>query len=590
MASSIPSQTRAVDPFASYNSNSVNMLSRMFTYGQDGLSTSLSCDVIADATSNTEAVVQPGFVFKDDVWIHISAQHTVDFTDSDHYYNFDSGFDESGYYYIVLEYIYVKSRPAPQAQVLIVKPSQRASYTEGGQWLFLKAVKVEGSGPFYAVSFHDSDPEDTDNKRVYTSTYMGSEVSLPTHVQQTDESRVIYSKAEDDFYFGFSDKWLSLITACGASYSVDTNGFVKGELVYTRVDGNLSLALATLKPSTADGVVTKQGVYGIVQTVGKVEDVPVETGVTVTDGDLLYLSKSETGKVTNQITGPLSQFVGRCIDDTDSTSITMLFHRGEPSGSLTDELAIALSEVTLLSGNWNLSGSDYYQDVDITDIQEKNCAVTVWDSTSEYKIEPLDLEFINDNTLRVWMSSGATELVVFVVGLAVADLATSSVDVVTETLAAGGSWISDSGLYYQDIDVSSLIGQSSVVLVKNTATSEQIYPTQIQFDSTSNLRIWMSVNTEELEVVAIGESGPGKATVVLTTILASGASWTPSAGDYFQNINISDFGVSDDLVVQFYDIATDKTVIPATVDFSTPGNIKVWMTTNTSQLNVTIIG
>jgi hypothetical protein len=158
MASNIPSQARAVDPFASYNSNSVNMLTRAVTHGEDGISSALSCDVIADAVSNTKVIVQPGFVFSDDVWIHISAQHTVDFTDSDHYFNFDTGFDEAGYYYIVLEYIYQKSRPAPQAKLLIVKPSQRSAYTEGGQWLFLKAVKVEGVGTFHAVSLHDYDP------------------------------------------------------------------------------------------------------------------------------------------------------------------------------------------------------------------------------------------------------------------------------------------------------------------------------------------------------------------------------------------------------------------------------------------------
>jgi hypothetical protein len=395
---------------------------------------------------------------------------------------------------------------------------------------------------------------------------------------------------EDDFYFGFSDKWVSLVAACGASYLTDTNGFVKGELIYTRVDGHLSLALATLAPSTADGVVAKPGSNGVVQTVGRIENVPVETDITVVTGDLLYLSGSEPGKVTNQITSPLSQFVGRCVDDTDSTSVVMLFHRGEASGSISDEYATALSQVTLSSGNWLASGALFYQDVDITDIKEKSCVITVWDSTSEYKIEPLDLEFITDSTLRVWMSTGTSDLVVFIVGLSNIELSDSDVAIVTQTLTAGGGWILSGGLYYQDVDVSSLEGQSSAVLVKDTATDEQIYPTQIQFDTTSVLRIWMSVNTKTLEVVAAGKSAGLTNTIGVTTILPSGASWTPHGGNYYQNINASYFGSSTDIVLQFYDTDTDKVIVPSTVDFSISGNIRVWMNTNTKQLNVKIIG
>ena len=108
MASSIPTQARAVDPFASYNSDTVNTLTRTVNYGEDSIAYAKSCDVVLDATSITEVVLQTGFVYKDDVWINVSAQHTVDFTDSDHYYNFDSGFDEAGYYYIVLQYTFEK--------------------------------------------------------------------------------------------------------------------------------------------------------------------------------------------------------------------------------------------------------------------------------------------------------------------------------------------------------------------------------------------------------------------------------------------------------------------------------------------------
>ena len=589
MASSIPTQARAVDPFASYNSDTVNTLTRTVNYGEDSIAYAKSCDVVLDATSITEVVLQTGFVYKDDVWINVSAQHTVDFTDSDHYYNFDSGFDEAGYYYIVLQYTFEKSRPAPQAQALIIKPSQRSAFAEGGIWLFLKAVLVAGPGPFYVVSVHNSDPENTDNKRLYVKNYAGPEVVLPSFSATRDQSRIAYNYDDDDFYFGLSDKWISLITAPKTTYIADTSGFSLGDLVYMSTDGSLSLAVARLGISTADGVVSKVDSNGYVQTVGEVSNVTPETGSDVGVGKILYLSGSEPGTVSDDQTDIFSQFVGRCVAVPDSTSRTILFHRGEPLGVESAGLSTYVAQVTLSSGAWVLSSGIYYQDVDISTIDERNAVITVWDSTTGFMIQPQNIEFVSTSIARIWMPVNTETLYVFVVGPSEVTIADSDVIVVTDTLASGGAWIASGPLYYQNVNVSSIESRSAAVLVRDTSTNEQIIPTEIEFDSTATLRIWMSVNTQELEVTAIGPTFTSTTILSIVTVLPSGASWSLSGILYFQDIDITSLG-SNDVVVQFYDTSTLEMVVPSTVEFPDSTTVRVWMPDNTKQLNATIVG
>jgi len=410
MASSIPSQARAIDPFASYNSDTVNVLTRMLTNGEDGISTALSCDVI-DSTSTTEVILQPGFVYIDDVWINISAQHTVDFTDSNHYYNFDTGFDETGYYYVVLEYTYARSRPAPQSRALIIKPSQISAYTQGGSWLFLKAVKVEGVGPFHVASVHNYDLDNMDNKRIYVAKFAGTEVGLPTFNRERDQSRFVYGIEEDDFFFGFSDGWASLKATFGTSYPVDTVGFNEGDLVYTKSNGNLSLAVATLSVSTSDGVITKTDVDGLIQTVGKVEGVRVDSTSNVVVGTLVYLSKIEPGKISNTKSTPYHQFVGRCIGVIDSTSVAILYHRGEPEGTSGAESTILPS-----GASWIASGGLYYQEIDISSFGSNDVVIEIYDIDTSFKIEPTDIEFVSATTVKIWMPDDTHQLNVTIIG------------------------------------------------------------------------------------------------------------------------------------------------------------------------------
>jgi hypothetical protein len=214
MASSVPTQERAVDPFASYNSNTVNRLTRMITRGIDGLANYNSLQVTSDSTSPLSAVVlSDGVIFKDDVLLTMTADHTVDFYDSQHYFNTGTGvFNEAGIYYIVLEYTYAKSRPAPDAMAKILKPSQRSSIS-GPSLFFLKAVEVIFNGSTFEIDstgFYDYDPEDTSVRREYVSWYMSVETALPTFEASRDTGRMVYDSVTDDVWFGLKDQWLQV--------------------------------------------------------------------------------------------------------------------------------------------------------------------------------------------------------------------------------------------------------------------------------------------------------------------------------------------------------------------------------------------
>ena len=591
---SIPTQVRAVDPFASYNSDTVNKLTRMLTYGngQSGLSKRTSCEVSLDSTSSTQVIVSPGEVYKDDVWISLTQNHIVDFTDPDQYYNFDTGFDEVGWYYVVLSYQYQKQRPAPQASILILKPSQRSVYTPGSELLFLKAVEVNAVGPGNIVDVSSHDPENTDNKRLYIPNYAGTEVFLPPFDPSRDKARVVFVESENQYYFGYEDGWGSAGGGGGGGSTLEINtlGFQTGDLVYVNNSGSLSLANASLGASTADGVVITVDTLGLVQMSGRVEDVRVETGQSVNVGNLLYLSKSDPGTVTTQKSEPFHQFVGRCAAIQDSTTITALFVRGEPNGIVgISDLATYVYEF-IDSTSWTLSGLEYYVDIDTSDIDQETAVIQIWNDADKNVIVPSKIDAIAFNQTRVWMPVNTESIHFLAIGPSSSTMLTSNVISVTDTIVPL-DW-QGAGPYYYDVDVSSIENGGAVARFKDVTTDEVIEPQDISFDSTNVMRVYMPTNTETLDVVAMGPTSSisGTTLIGLTLTLASGASWIPDGSLYYQEINLDSFG-SSDVVFSFEDADTGEYFYPSLVDYVNSGNtIRIWMPDDTHNVNVTLIG
>jgi len=195
---------------SSYDSGTVNRLTQIVTHGEDAIEIAKACDVVLDATSSTSVIVQPGVVYKDNLWIKITQPQTIDFNDLSNYYLAGPGFNEAGWHYLVLRYTYKKQRPAPEAEILILKPSQRSVYNSSSDMIFLKAVHAAGSGPFYLDDISSFDPENIQNKREFVKRYAGAEIFVPTFNSARDVSRIIYSESDDTFYFGYSDGWDTL--------------------------------------------------------------------------------------------------------------------------------------------------------------------------------------------------------------------------------------------------------------------------------------------------------------------------------------------------------------------------------------------
>lgn len=414
--SSKPSQTRTIDPFAPYNSNVANRLTRMLSQNDNVLLSRNSLSMTLDSTSPLTAVmVQTGTVIKDDVLIEVTADHRVDFTNSNHYINFTTGFDEVGYYYVVLEYTYVKSRPAPDVDIKILKPSQRSTYTTATSLFLLGVVKVINVGIAQGIDLsdplHNFDPDDTDNRREYVKFYAGTETSLPSHVTFRDQSRMAYDSETDKFWLGYEDRWEQI--NAGAVINIDTTGgIIIGDLAYIDTNGNAQKAILTTVDKRAEIAVLEIGFEadgtGQGRTYGLVSGVPVQTAITMNVGDVCYLSSTEAGKVTNvKNTQSAYQNVGKCVA-VNGSEIDLLFIPG-------DFLNISQTITATLSV-WTLSGGRYYADVDTTSIGTKNAVVAVRDTADDFIIQPSDLQFTSNSNLRVWMDINTLTLSVTVVG------------------------------------------------------------------------------------------------------------------------------------------------------------------------------
>jgi len=312
MGNIIPPQTRTIDPYSSYNSNIVNQLTRMVSNNTNCFFGTHAMDVSIDTTNPTVGlIVSKGMCFKDDVIIEITDEFYVDMHDDDFYFSSDH-FDEIGFYYIALKYTYAKSKPPPEAKITIFRPSERSFFDSG--YLFLKAVYVDGTpGNLAIVSVHDYDPENPTIMRTYTQTYISVEETLPVFDNNRDEGRLIYVRIKDNVYFGASQGWIAWDAV---KDNLDTIGCPIGSLIYLN-GTSADLASASAIETFAIGVVIQEGLSsdgsGLIKLFGKCDNVPVETGRTLSPGDRLYLSENEAGSVTPASPIPYAQFVGVCI-------------------------------------------------------------------------------------------------------------------------------------------------------------------------------------------------------------------------------------------------------------------------------------
>ena len=403
MASTKPLQERVVDPFASTNSDVVNRLTELVTHNAEGMLTPSCLEVVLDSTAvDTSVVVQPGYVVKDDVLIKITAEHIVDFTDSDNWVGGYTPF-ASGNCYVVLKYKYLKQRPAPEAEIKILSPSQRSFIDTDTSYFILKVVSVSGG---VITGLHDYDPETgyEDNSRKFIQYYAGTQVNLDSHDGDKDRGKIVYEITRNKFFFGYENDW-DEITAGGVvvNLNTDSTSVVAGQLCYVDSNRNAAPAIANSLNTGADIIVKTIGtaVTGTGQAIvtGFVEDVPVESGVIVYTGDLLYLSETEAGTVTNVKTEGYYQIVGRALSQgTDASPIEIIF--------APKTILVTSSEGQVSTWAGPDGAGLYYHDIDISDLDGTSVFdCTLFDDATNREIQAAEIEIRNGgNTLRIYMA------------------------------------------------------------------------------------------------------------------------------------------------------------------------------------------
>ncbi len=160
MANPVPTQVRAIDPYASYNSDVANRLTRIVTDGTDCLLYPTPIDVVTIDSENI--TITGGKCVKDDVLIETQSI-SLDFSDSTSYISISgSWWNETGYYYVVLAYTYAKTQPPNEASIGLIHPSQRGTIYNPSDHLFLKCAEISSPSPgIYQIdALYDYDPSD----------------------------------------------------------------------------------------------------------------------------------------------------------------------------------------------------------------------------------------------------------------------------------------------------------------------------------------------------------------------------------------------------------------------------------------------
>jgi len=227
MSTSVPTQIRSVDPYASYDSNVVNKLTRIISDGKNILLSPSPIDVSYVNTTTVKAL--EGKAIMQDVLIEIQDKD-VDLTDIEFYLDSTGGIwdDETGYYLVVLHYEYNKTSPPPEAYVKIIKPSQKLTF-DPTKYLFLKCLDVQTLG--IIDSLLDEDPDDPTINRDDLITGASAGNFVATDKDTIDIGSSLYSVGTGP-YDRFDQMWCKTLNVESIIYTPPTGSSVYGTAIY----------------------------------------------------------------------------------------------------------------------------------------------------------------------------------------------------------------------------------------------------------------------------------------------------------------------------------------------------------------------
>jgi len=232
MARVIPTQLRAVDPYASYHSNIVNRLTRAVSNNQNII---LRPDHLTVTMVNDHVVeVSTGIAIMDDVLIHVTASTQLDLTDPNVFYG-PNHFSSSGYYYVILDYQYNKVKPAPEAGLAIVAPADVPTLFNPNEHLFLAALHVDSTPSITDVYTYD--PSNPSNQREI-SPLSGIEklATLPTW-DASWEGKIIYVEDVNKFYAADDTHWIDLFSPDVSGDNISSTGQPAGKIIVSDGSG-----------------------------------------------------------------------------------------------------------------------------------------------------------------------------------------------------------------------------------------------------------------------------------------------------------------------------------------------------------------
>jgi hypothetical protein len=604
MANNIPTQIRTIDSFASYNSNVVNRLTRVITHGVNCISTARVVDITLDSTSSV--IVSTGRCYKDDVMIEITEDFNVNLELGD-FYNTTPYFNEAGYYYLTLNYNYVKAKPAPQAEILILKPSQRSSFNEESL-LFLKCIYVIFNGLSFEIdSITDYDPENPDVHRIYTDTFCGMYDSLYTYDLDVDYAKIIYVRDQDDLYWGGRSSWRKIGEL---QYVFDSSLCEIGQLGYIGTDLKIYPAISTDILTFSECVIVDDDK---IQINGECT-VKIEPGIIIQNGEKLYLSETDEGTVTN-VEPETAQLIGIAITDGTSTCRVLINSLGKISNSISNEITSISNNVRQLAvdsfgTSYLLSeqtgGSDRTIGICANNQGTPNLgAYRTWytSSAGAFITNFLGCQqdairyiiFVNDKTTIQYNSvlqlsggenitgeTGKVLTLIFNNGVwkevSYSPDPRSSFPRKVSDIISGNDWVEGTQSDTYVIDISDFGNKDVIVNCYNDEDKKFMVQNIILYTENETL---LQMPQDTTGVITAVVSLADYSNTIETT------SWVSSGGLYYYDITLETLD-STSCIIACYDEYTAKQIIPYDIEILNINTIRIWMPINTVRMLVLI--
>jgi len=207
--------TYSIFPYADFDTELANQAKRIVSLGNSCVLGGNSSFNITYDEGNHTITLSSGKCIIDDVYIEISEDQTFDLYDTDLYISSGDIRSEDGYYYVILNYIYVKSRPHRVAKFYLRKPSERTNCPNNTE-LILRVLNATSGIIDSDILYQD--PTRLSVYRTMPEIYSQIYNYLPTFNSTSDIGKIVsvHNKTASPetlySYFGDLTVWKRIVT------------------------------------------------------------------------------------------------------------------------------------------------------------------------------------------------------------------------------------------------------------------------------------------------------------------------------------------------------------------------------------------